>query len=120
MPFEFVFEFIEKCVYLYNFYSCARTTFKLSNLTNWKHWVDFTETYSAVDTASTIKVILIMHRWLIKQVDVSNTFLSGYLNGNLYMAQPEWFVDQATPDYVCKLQKALYGLNLASTISTVW
>lgn len=53
-------------------------------------------------------------------MDVGNTFLSGYLNGNVYMAQSEWFVDQATPDYVCKLQKALYGLNLATTISTVW
>ncbi|KAH9687651.1 hypothetical protein KPL70_014845 [Citrus sinensis] len=50
-------------------------------------------------------------RWMIRQVDVSNAFLNGDSTEDVYMCQPEGFVDEIRPDYVCKLKKALYGLK---------
>lgn len=76
--------------------------------------VDYNKTFSPVIKASTIKVILslaVMNHWSLRQVDINNVFLHGYLNAEVYMQQPEDFVDQSRPTHVCKLQKALYGLK---------
>ena len=76
--------------------------------------INYFERFSPVIKASTVRVILslaVMHRWMIRQVDVSNAFLNGDLTEDVYMCQPEGFVDEIRPDYVCKLKKALYGLK---------
>jgi hypothetical protein len=41
-------------------------------------------------------------------MDVQTAFLNGDIDCNIYMEQPEGFVD---PDYLCKLQKSIYGLK---------
>ncbi|GKD28792.1 ribonuclease H-like domain-containing protein [Tanacetum coccineum] len=51
--------------------------------------------------------------WPIHQLDVKNAFLHGQLSETVYMHQPPWFVDSARPDYICHLQKSLYGLKQA-------
>nr|GEV57378.1 hypothetical protein [Tanacetum cinerariifolium] len=47
------------------------------------------------------------------QMDVKSAFLNGILKEELYMSQPEGFVDQEHPTYVFVLKKALYGLKQA-------
>ena len=42
------------------------------------------------------------------------TFLNGFLKEELYMMQPEGFVDPKNADKVCKLQRSIYGLVQAS------
>ncbi|GJR58665.1 retrovirus-related pol polyprotein from transposon TNT 1-94 [Tanacetum coccineum] len=49
----------------------------------------------------------------IFQMNVKTTFLNGELKEEVYVSQPEGFVDQDNPSYVYKLKKALYGLKQA-------
>jgi hypothetical protein len=46
----------------------------------------------------------------IWQMDVKTAFLNGFLKEELYMMQPEGFVDPENADKVCKLQRSIYGL----------
>ncbi|GJZ64055.1 retrovirus-related pol polyprotein from transposon TNT 1-94 [Tanacetum coccineum] len=50
---------------------------------------------------------------MIFQMDVKTTFLNGELKEEVYVSQPEGFVDQDNPSHVYKLKKALYGLKQA-------
>ena len=44
------------------------------------------------------------------QMDVKTAFLNGLLEEELYMMQPEGFVDLKGASKVCKLQRSIYGL----------
>src|SRR3989337_138526 len=50
----------------------------------------------------------------IWQMDVKTAFLNGFLKEELYMMQPEGFVDPKDANRVCKLQQSIYGLVQAS------
>ena len=47
-------------------------------------------------------------------MDVKTAFLNGFLKEELYMIQPEGFVDPKNANKVCKLQRSIYGLVQAS------
>ncbi|KAL0413889.1 UNVERIFIED_CONTAM: Retrovirus-related Pol polyprotein from transposon RE1 [Sesamum radiatum] len=50
--------------------------------------------------------------WPIKQMNINNAFLHGYLDDDIYMMAPEGYcVDNGM---VCKLERSLYGLKQAS------
>ena len=50
----------------------------------------------------------------IWQMDVKTAFLNGFIKEELYMMQPEGFVDPKGSNKVCKLQRSIYGLVQAS------
>ncbi|GJY31668.1 retrotransposon protein, putative, ty1-copia subclass [Tanacetum coccineum] len=50
----------------------------------------------------------------IWQMDVKTAFLNGFLEEEIYMEQPEGFIDPNYPSKVCKLQRSMYGLKQAS------
>ncbi|GKB85484.1 ribonuclease H-like domain-containing protein [Tanacetum coccineum] len=78
--------------------------------------IDCDETFSPVVKPATIRTVLslvVSRQWPIHQLDVKNSFLYGHLTETVYMHQLPGFTDSAHSDYVCLLQKSLYGLKLA-------
>ncbi|GKD37017.1 retrovirus-related pol polyprotein from transposon TNT 1-94, partial [Tanacetum coccineum] len=49
----------------------------------------------------------------IFQMDVKTAFLNGHLKEEVYVSQPEGFIDSEFPNHVYRLKKALYGLKQA-------
>ncbi|GJW08602.1 retrovirus-related pol polyprotein from transposon TNT 1-94 [Tanacetum coccineum] len=47
------------------------------------------------------------------QMDVKSAFLNGFINEEVYVAQPLGFIDFSKPNHVYRLKKALYGLKQA-------
>ncbi|GJU26525.1 retrovirus-related pol polyprotein from transposon TNT 1-94 [Tanacetum coccineum] len=50
---------------------------------------------------------------VVYQMDVKTAFLNGNLREEVYVSQPDRFVDKDKPNHVYKLKKALYGLKQA-------
>uniref|UniRef100_A0A2N9EXZ4 CCHC-type domain-containing protein n=1 Tax=Fagus sylvatica TaxID=28930 RepID=A0A2N9EXZ4_FAGSY len=77
--------------------------------------LDNDETFSPVVKPAIVCLILspAQFRWPLQQLDVSNTFLHGILCEDVYMMQPQGFIDSAHPTHVYKLHKSLYGLKQA-------
>ena len=79
--------------------------------------VDYDETFSPVAMLKSIRIILAIaayHDYEIWQMDVKTAFLNGNLTEDVYMIQPEGFVDPKDAGKVCKLQRSIYGLKQAS------
>src|SRR3989337_3951574 len=58
--------------------------------------------------------IAAFYNYEIWQMDVKTAFLNGFLKEELYMMQPDGFVNPKGADKVCKLQRSIYGLVQAS------
>ncbi|GKC57479.1 retrotransposon protein, putative, ty1-copia subclass [Tanacetum coccineum] len=75
------------------------------------------ETFSPVADVRDIRNLLAIaafNNYEIWQIDVKISFLNGHLSEDVYMVQPEGFVDPKHPNKVCKLQRSIYGLKQAS------
>ncbi|KAJ9562043.1 hypothetical protein OSB04_007203 [Centaurea solstitialis] len=81
------------------------------------HGIDYDETFSPVAMLKSIRILMAISAYFnyeIWQMDVKTAFLNGKLTEDVYMQQPEGFVDSKNPDKVCKLLKSIYGLKQAS------
>ncbi|GJZ03356.1 retrotransposon protein, putative, ty1-copia subclass [Tanacetum coccineum] len=79
--------------------------------------VDYEETFSPVADIKAIRILIAIaayYDYEIWQMDVKTAFLNGRLNKDVYMVQPEGFVNPKHPRRVCKLQRSIYGLKQAS------
>ncbi|KAJ9541902.1 hypothetical protein OSB04_028408 [Centaurea solstitialis] len=78
--------------------------------------IDYDETFAPVARIEAIRIFLAYaaHKNIkLFQMDVKSAFLNGVLHEEVYIEQPEGFVDPDFPDHVCILDKALYGLKQA-------
>ena len=82
-----------------------------------KEGIDYEETFSPVAMLKSIRILLSIAACLdyeIWQMDVKTAFLNGYLEEDIYMAQPDGFINKDQQNKVCKLLKSIYGLKQAS------
>jgi len=56
---------------------------------------------------------IVQFQWPIQQLDISNAFLHGHIQEEVFMDQPQGFIHPDFPHHVCKLNKAIYGLKQA-------
>nr|GFA31599.1 retrovirus-related Pol polyprotein from transposon TNT 1-94 [Tanacetum cinerariifolium] len=79
--------------------------------------IDYEETFSPVADIRAIRILIAIaayYDYEIWQMDVKTAFLNGYLNEEVYMEQPEGFVNLKYPNRVCKLKRSIYRLKQAS------
>nr|GEZ69480.1 retrovirus-related Pol polyprotein from transposon TNT 1-94 [Tanacetum cinerariifolium] len=81
-----------------------------------KEGVDFEESFAPVARLEAVRLFIAYaaHKsFTIYQMDIKTTFLYGPLKKEVYVNQPDGFVDPYQPDKVYRLKKALYGLKQA-------
>nr|GEZ04664.1 Gag-Pol polyprotein [Tanacetum cinerariifolium] len=78
--------------------------------------IDFEESFASVARIEAIRIFIAnaaSKNMTIYQMDVKRAFLNDELKEEVYVSQPEGFVDPDHPTYVYRLKKALYGLKQA-------
>ncbi|GJV38634.1 retrovirus-related pol polyprotein from transposon TNT 1-94 [Tanacetum coccineum] len=78
--------------------------------------IDFEESFAPVARIEAIRIFIAnaaSKNMTIYQMDVKTAFLNGELKEEVYVSQPEGFVDPDHPTHVYRLKKALYGLKQA-------
>jgi hypothetical protein len=81
------------------------------------HGIDYDETFSPVAMLKSVQILLAIGAYFddeIWQMDVKTAFLNGNLTEDVYMTQPEGFIDPKYARKICKLQKSIYGLKQVS------
>nr|GFA78031.1 retrovirus-related Pol polyprotein from transposon TNT 1-94 [Tanacetum cinerariifolium] len=81
-----------------------------------KEGVDFEESFAPVARLEAVRLFIAYaaHKsFTIYQIDVKTAFLYCPLKEEVYVNQPDGFVDPCHPDQVYRLKKALYGLKQA-------
>ena len=80
---------------------------------------DFTETFAPTVRYSAVRTILALaalEDMEIHSLDISNAYLNGILEEEIYMQLPEGFEDLGKPGDILLLKKALYGLKQAGRV----
>ncbi|GKC35232.1 retrovirus-related pol polyprotein from transposon TNT 1-94, partial [Tanacetum coccineum] len=81
--------------------------------------IDFEESFAPVSRLEVVWIFVTYAAYKyfpIYQIDVKTTFLNGPLEEEVYVAQPDEFVDPDHPKKVYPLRKALYGLKQAPRV----
>nr|GEZ23963.1 hypothetical protein [Tanacetum cinerariifolium] len=81
-----------------------------------KEGINFEESFAPVARLEAIRIFLayVTHKnMVVYQMDVKTAFLNVNLREEVYISQPDGFVDPDNPNNVYKLKKALYGLKQA-------
>nr|GFB65593.1 hypothetical protein [Tanacetum cinerariifolium] len=81
--------------------------------------LDFKESFAPVAKMEAIRIFLAYaaHKSsTVFQMDVKTAFMHGSLKEDVYVCQPEGFIDADHPSHVYKLNNALYGLKQAPRV----
>jgi hypothetical protein len=84
-----------------------------------QHGIDYTETFAPVvryDSLRSILALAASRDLHLLQIDVQTAFLYGEIDQELFIHQPEGYVTEDSENYVCRLNKGLYGLKQASRL----
>ncbi|GJX38240.1 retrovirus-related pol polyprotein from transposon TNT 1-94 [Tanacetum coccineum] len=78
--------------------------------------INFEESFAPVARLDAIRIFLAFAahmNMIVYQMDVKTAFLNDILHEEVYVSQPDMFVDKDNLNHVYKLKKALYGLKQA-------
>ncbi|GJU73076.1 retrovirus-related pol polyprotein from transposon TNT 1-94 [Tanacetum coccineum] len=78
--------------------------------------IDFEESFAPITRLEAIRIFIAFAahmNMVVYQMDVKTTFLNDNLQEDVYVSQPDGFMDTDKPNHVYKLKKALYGLKQA-------
>ncbi|GJU71696.1 retrovirus-related pol polyprotein from transposon TNT 1-94 [Tanacetum coccineum] len=81
-----------------------------------KEGINFEESFAPVARLEAVRLFIAYashESFPVYQMDVKTTFLYGPLKEEVYVNQPDGFVEPYHPDHVYHLKKALYGLKQA-------
>ena len=76
--------------------------------------IDFEETFSPVIRFETVRTLLafsVQNDMNLHHMDVCSAFLNGELKEEVYMRQPEGYVEDGNEHLFCRLNKSIYGLR---------
>ncbi|GKA48015.1 retrovirus-related pol polyprotein from transposon TNT 1-94 [Tanacetum coccineum] len=78
--------------------------------------IEFEESFALFARLEAIRIFISFAahmNMVVYQMDVKTVFLNGILREEVYVSQPDGFIDPENPNHVYKLKKALYGLKQA-------
>ncbi|GJT12755.1 retrovirus-related pol polyprotein from transposon TNT 1-94 [Tanacetum coccineum] len=81
--------------------------------------INFKESFAPIIHIEAIRIFIAnaaSKNMTLSQMDVKTTFFNGELKEEVYVCQPEGFVDPDHPTHVYRLKKALYGLKKAPRV----
>ncbi|GJZ61910.1 retrovirus-related pol polyprotein from transposon TNT 1-94 [Tanacetum coccineum] len=81
-----------------------------------KEGIDFVESFASAARLKAIRIFLafIAHmNMVVYQIDLKTMFLNGILRVEVYVSQPDGFLDPENPNHVYKLKKSIYRLKQA-------
>lgn len=81
--------------------------------------IDFDETFAPVAHQESTRLLIALaaqHGYKTRHIDIVGAFLNGDMEEDVFMKQPDGFIDPENKDLVCKLLKALYGLRQAGNV----
>ena len=82
--------------------------------------INFEETFAPVARLEAIRITLAStsyNDFKLFQMDIKSAFLNGFIEEEVYVEQPPRFVDPTHPDFVFKLDKALYGKLIGAELA---
>ncbi|GJV11412.1 retrovirus-related pol polyprotein from transposon TNT 1-94 [Tanacetum coccineum] len=83
--------------------------------------INFEESFAPMARLEAVRIFLAFAahmNMIVYQMDVKTAFLNGILREEVYVSQPDGFVDPDNPNHVYRLKKALYGLKQAPCADT--
>ncbi|GJV52592.1 retrovirus-related pol polyprotein from transposon TNT 1-94 [Tanacetum coccineum] len=78
--------------------------------------IDFEESFAPVARLEAIRIFIayVAHKnMIVYQMDVKIAFLNGILREEVYVSQPDGFIDQDNSNHVYKLKNVIYWLKQA-------
>ncbi|GKB39870.1 retrovirus-related pol polyprotein from transposon TNT 1-94, partial [Tanacetum coccineum] len=81
--------------------------------------IDFKESFASMARLEAVRIFLAFAahmNMIVYQMDVKTSFLNGILREEVYVSQPDGFVDLDNPNHVYRLKKSLYGMKQAPRV----
>ena len=78
--------------------------------------IDYEDTFSPVARFESVRAVIalaVQKDLKLHQMDVTTAFLNGKLKEDVYMKQPEGFIENGKEGLICKLKRSIYGLKQA-------